>query len=167
MANPPAGAPHAGAGAPQTGVMTDPYRSYNFKLDIGGDTAGHFTEVTGLGARIEAISFREGGDHQVVHRLAGRVDYMDVTLKYGLTASRTLWDWFQSGIRGMVSRKNVSIILMDAAGDREVNRWNLNGAWVKEWRAASLDALGHDVAIETMTLVYETLELGQAAQAAG
>jgi phage tail-like protein len=167
MPNPPAGAPHPAAAAPQTGVMTDPYRAYNFKLDIGGDTAGHFTEVTGLGARIESISFREGGDHQVVHRLAGRVDYMDVTLKYGLTASRSLWDWFQSGIRGTVSRKNVSIILMDSAGDREVNRWNLNGAWVKEWRAASLDALGQEVAIETMTLVYETLELGQAAQAAG
>lgn len=166
MPNPPAAAAHPPA-ALQTGVMTDPYRSYNFKLDVGGDTAGHFTEVTGLGARIETINFREGGDHQVVHRLAGRVDYMDVTLKYGLTASRTLWDWFQSGIRGTVSRKNVSIILMDSAGDREVTRWNLNGAWVKEWRAASLDALGQEVAIETMTLVYETLELGQAAQAAG
>ncbi|HVR83801.1 MAG TPA: phage tail protein [Planctomycetota bacterium] len=164
MANPPPGA--AAGAAAQTGVMTDPYRSYNFKLDVGGDTAGHFTEVTGLGARIETIDFREGGDHQVVHRLAGRVDYMDVTMKYGLTASRTLWDWFQSGVRGTVSRKNVSIILMDTAGDREVQRWNLNGAWVKEWRAASLDALGQELAIETMTLVYETLDLPAAGQAA-
>src|SRR3954463_14728370 len=132
MANPPAGAPQPAA--TQTGVMTDPYRSYNFKLDVGGDTAGHFTEVTGLGARVETIDFREGGDHQVVHRLAGRVQYLDVTLKYGLTSSRALWDWFQSGVKGAVQRKNISILLMDTSGSREEMRWNLNGAWVKEWR---------------------------------
>lgn len=149
------------AGAPvQTGAITDPYRAYNFKLDIGGDTAGHFTEVTGLGARVETIDFREGGDHQVVHRLAGRVQYLDVTLKYGLTSSRALWDWFQSGVKGSVQRKNISILLMDSTGSREEMRWNLNGTWVKEWRAAALDALGQEVAVESMTLVYETLELG-------
>jgi phage tail-like protein len=154
----------AGGSAPvQTGTITDPYRGYNFKLDIGGDTAGHFTEVTGLGARVETIDFREGGDHQVVHRLAGRVQYLDVTLKYGLTSSRALWDWFQSGVKGAVQRKNISILLMDTSGSREEMRWNLNGAWVKEWRAAALDALGQEVAVESMTLVYETLELGPAA----
>ena len=150
----------AAAGASGTmGAVPDPYRAYNFKLDVGGDTAGHFTDVTGLGARVESIAYRQGGEHQVVHRLPGRVEYYDVTLRYGLTASRTLWQWFQSGLRGAVQRKNVSVILLDNAGEREVMRWNLQGAWIKEWKAAALDAQGRELAVESLTLCYETLEL--------
>lgn len=141
------------------GAVPDPYRAYNFKLDVGGDTAGHFTDVSGLGARVESIAYRQGGEHQVVHRLPGRVEYYDVVLRYGLTASRTLWQWFQSGLRGAVQRKNVSVILLDNAGEREVMRWNLQGAWIKEWKAAALDAQGRELAVESLTLCYETLEL--------
>ena len=150
----------AAAGASGTmGAVPDPYRAYNFKLDVGGDTAGHFTDVTGLGARVESIAYRQGGEHQVVHRLPGRVEYYDVVLRYGLTASRALWQWFQSGLRGAVQRKNVSVILLDNAGEREVMRWNLQGAWIKEWKAAALDAQGRELAVESLTLCYETLEL--------
>ncbi|HYE99139.1 MAG TPA: phage tail protein [Planctomycetota bacterium] len=150
----------AATGAPGTmGAVPDPYRAYNFKLDIGGDTAGHFTDVGGLGARVESIAYRQGGEHQVVHRLPGRVEYYDVVLRYGLTSSRTLWQWFQTGLRGAVQRKNVSIILLDNAGEREVMRWNLQGAWIKEWKAAALDAQGRELAVESLTLCYETLEL--------
>jgi len=150
--------------APSNGAATalavvDPYRAYNFKLQIGSDTAGHFTYVSGIGARIEAISFREAGQHQLVHRLPGRVEYADVELRYGLTSSRILYDWFLTGVSGSVVRKEVSIIMLDSKGDREVMRWNLKGAWVKEWRAAALDALANEVAIESMVLVFEEMEL--------
>ena len=147
------------AGAAAAASIPDPYRAYNFKLDVGGDTAGHFTEVAGLGARVESIAYRQGGEHQVVHRLPGRVEYSDVVLRYGLTASRTLWQWFQTGLRGSVERKNVSVSLLDTEGKVEVMRWNLQGAWIKEWKAAALDAQGRELAVESLTLCYETLEL--------
>jgi phage tail-like protein len=152
--------PAPAAGAPGAmGAIPDPYRAYNFKLDIGGDTAGHFTEVSGLGARVESIAYRQGGEHQVVHRLPGRVEYCDVTLRYGLTATRTLWTWFQTGLRGAVERKNVSVSLLNNEGSAEVMRWNLQGAWIKEWKAAALDAQGRELAVESLTLCYESLEL--------
>jgi phage tail-like protein len=138
----------------------DPYRNYNFKLEIQGVTQGHFTECSGLGARVEAISYREGGLQQVVRRLPGRTEYADVTLRYGLTSSNELWQWLLSVIKGNVQRRNVSVILLGTDGATEVVRWNLVNVWPREWRGAPLDALGQEVAIETMTLVYEGLERG-------
>jgi phage tail-like protein len=144
----------------QPGVFVDPYRAYNFKMVIQGVTEGHFTECSNMGIKVDAISYREGGQSQVVHRIPGRVEYADVTLRYGLTASMELWNWLMTGVKGKIERKNVSIAMLDSDGVTEVLRWNLVNAWVAEWRGAPLDALAHQVAVESMTLVFETLERG-------
>src|SRR5262245_14634420 len=148
------------AGAAQTGAWKDPYRAYNFKLEIQGVTEGHFTECSGLGVKVDVISYREGGNSQIIHRLPGQVSYADITLHYGLPASTDLWTWFTKSVQGVVERRNISIVLMDNDGKTEVARWNLFDAWVSEWRGALLNASSHEVAIETMTIVFERLERG-------
>ena len=144
----------------QPGVFVDPYRAYNFKLIIQGVTEGHFTECSNMGIKVDAISYREGGQSQVVHRIPGRVQYADITLRYGLTLSTELWNWLMTAVKGKVERKNVSIAMLDSDGVTEVLRWNLVNAWVAEWRGAVLDALGREMAIESITLVFETVERG-------
>ena len=74
MTSPVQQAPQAAAAAAPG--FKDPYGAYHFKLVIQGVTEGHFTECSGLGVRVEAIKYREGGTSQVVHRLPGRVDYV-------------------------------------------------------------------------------------------
>jgi phage tail-like protein len=145
-------------GTATTGTARDPYRAYNFKLVIQGVTAGHFTECSGLAAKVEAIRYREAGAAQVVRRVPGPVEYADVTLRYGLSDSRELWDWFTTALRGTVDRKNVSILVLASDGGTEVLRWDLVNAWPSEWRGAPLDALSREVAIESVTLVFETLD---------
>jgi len=152
--------PAGGQPAGQVGTYVDPYRSFQFKVEIQGVTEGHFTRCTGMGMRIQAIAYREAGQSQVVRRIPGQLEYGDITLSWGLTTSRQLWDWFMAAVKGQVVRKNVSIVMMDADGVTEVMRWNLISAWPAEWNGAPLDALGREIAIETMTLVYETLERG-------
>lgn len=142
------------------GGWVDPYRAYNFKLDIQGVTQGHFTGCSGLGVRVSALRYREGGSANMVHRLPGPVEYADAVLRYGLTESQDLWNWFMTAVQGRVERRNVSIVLLDSDAATEVTRWNLFNTWPAEWRGAPLDALGREVAIETLTLVYETLERG-------
>ena len=83
-----------------------------------------------------------------------------MTLRYGLTSSTRLWDWFTAVLDGRAERMNVSIILLDNEGKGEVMRWNLLDAWPSEWRGAPLDALGQEVAVESLTLVFNTLERG-------
>jgi len=108
---------------------------------------------------VEALRYAEGRS-PVERRIPGAVKYGDVTLSYGLTSSNELWKWMKTAISGKVERKNVSIVLLGADGAAEVLRWNLNGAWISKWRGAPLDALAQEIAIESITLVYETLTSG-------
>jgi phage tail-like protein len=141
-----------------TGGWSDPFRAYNFKLEIQGVTAGHFTACTGLGIRVDAIKYREAGNTAVVHRIPGQVEYGDVTLSYGLTETRELFDWFMTAVHGSPQRKNVSVLMLDSTGVTEVTRWDLINAWPAAWRGAPLDALGQEIAIESITLVFESLQ---------
>jgi phage tail-like protein len=146
--------------ASNSAAWQDPYRNYNFKLEIQGVTQGHFTECSNIGIRIQPISYREGGLNQVVHKMPGPVEYADVVLRYGLTSSPEIPNWFYSAVKGNVERKNVSIVLLDSTGANEVARWNLMRAWPREWNGALLDARGNGAAVETLTLAFETLERG-------
>lgn len=143
---------------PQPGAPVDPYRAYNFKLLINGVTNGHFTEVSGLEVTIARVAYREAGNDRV-RAIPGQVDYEPVTLHFGLTASRELWDWLDAAAKGNVSRRNVSVVLLDSAGTTEALRWNMINAWPTRWRGAHLNTLGQEIAIETLTLAYEGLEL--------
>lgn len=136
----------------------DIFRAYNFKLDIKGVTAGHFTKVSNMGVDIEVIEYREGTQGSTVRKLPGWVKYSDITLSYGLTNSFELWQWLSSAVQGNVERKNVSIILVGTDGITEVTRWNLTHAWPSSWRGALLDAMSQEAAIEELTLSHEGLD---------
>lgn len=146
-----------GSGA-QPGNWVDPYRAYNFKLLINGVAEGHFTEVGGLGLKVERISYREAGNNAIVRAIPGRVSYAPVTLRFGLTSSVDLWEWLMTAVEGRVSRRNVSVVMLDASGTTEVLRWNLLNAWPEEWYGAPLDAQSRELAIETLVLAHEGLQ---------
>lgn len=149
----------ASNGATTTGQWADPYTSFHFAIDINGVTEARFVECSSPGVDVEAIKYREGGpNRQIVHRLPGRVEYSDLTLRYGMTASMQLWQWMQASIAGTVDRRNVSIIMYGHDGTTEVMRWNLVNAWPRSWRGAQLDAMGNEVAVETLVLVFEEFQ---------
>jgi phage tail-like protein len=149
--------PAAASTGAQPGNVVDPFRAYSFKLLINGVTEGHFTEVTGLGVKVERISYREAGNSSIVRAIPGRVTYSAVTLRYGLTASHDLWDWLDLAVQGKVSRRNVTVAMLDPSGVKEVVRWNLSQAWPEEWYGAPLDAMSRELAIETLVLAHEGL----------
>ncbi len=147
------------ANGTRTGNRTDPYRAYNFKLSFQPSlTEAHFTECSGLRIKVPAIAYAEGGNMGEVIRLPGQVQYGDITLRYGLTDSSDMWNWMMDLVEGTVSRRNASIILLDNDGSTPKMQWNLINAWPTEWRGAPLDALCQEVAIESLTLVFEKLK---------
>jgi phage tail-like protein len=148
------------SGNAAAGGWTDPYRAFNFKVEVQGITEGHFAECSGLGMRLQVISYREGGNNQLTHRIPGAVDYAAVTLRYGLTRSAELWQWMQGIVQGNIDRRNVSIVMLEPDGNTEALRWNLLNAWPSECVGAPLNAGGNELAIETITLVFESLERG-------
>jgi phage tail-like protein len=142
---------------PQTGQRVDPFRSFNFLVELDGIAQASFSECSGLGSTTEVIENREGGDNVTVRKLPGRTSFSDISLKWGLTDSTELWAWRQQIADGNVVRKNGSIVVFDLANMTEVARWNFVRAWPSRWEGPAFSAKGNDIAIDTLVLAHEGL----------
>jgi phage tail-like protein len=139
----------------QTGQRVDPYRNFNFLVELDGIAQASFTDCSGLGSTTEVIETREGGDNTTVRKLPGKTSFTDITLKWGLTASSELWAWRQQVVDGNVVRKNGSIVVYDLDNHTEVARWNFVSAWPTKWEGPTFTAKGNDIAIDTLVLAHE------------
>jgi phage tail-like protein len=140
-----------------TGVVTDPFVTYNFLVEIDGITRAAFQEASGFDSTIDIIEHREGGENTTVRKLPGLTKYSNITLKWGITDDRELYDWHRQIVQGDMLRKNGSIVLLDRKGE-EVARWNFVRAWPSKWDGPDLNAEGTDVAIEMLELAHEGIE---------
>ncbi len=143
-----------------TGDRKDPWRGFNFKLEIDGISRNGFRECSGLDAATAPVDYREGTEKgNVVRKLTGLNTYSAITLKWGITDDKSLWEWREKVIQGKNDiRKNVSIVLMDEAGE-EKKRWNLTQAWPSKYQAPTFNATANEVAIETLEMTHEGMEL--------
>jgi phage tail-like protein len=138
-------------------ARVDPFRGYNFAVEIEGLVAGGFSEVSGLELEVETQDYREGGVNQFVHKRAGPVKYAsNIVLKRGMTDSKTLWNWYWDVTQGTIKRKNVSILLMDESGEEKV-RWNFEQAYPVKWSGPGLKAAANEAAIESLELAHKGL----------
>ncbi len=134
--------------------MSDPYRSFNFIVEIDGISEAGFQECSGLDSSTNSTDYREGTDPPHVRKLTGLNQYAAITLKRGITDSDSLWSWRQTVIDGRTERKNCSIVLLDDRRE-EKWRWNLRRAWPSKWTGPSFNATSNDVAVETLELTVE------------
>jgi phage tail-like protein len=139
-----------------TGVRKDPFRNFSFILEIEGINQAGFSDVSGFGSATAPVEYQEGG-FNTARKLPGQTSYPNITLKWGMTDNRDLYDWYRDITKGIVVRRDGSIVLNDQAGS-EVARWNFRDAWPTKYDATDLSAKGTDVAIETLELVCEFLE---------
>jgi phage tail-like protein len=138
-------------------ASTDPYRVCNFKIVKGGETIAHFVECGPISVDVGITEYRAGGVAQVMQKFPTFTSYSDVTLRYGLTSSTVMWDWFVAVTRGQIDRANVSVILLGPDGSTPVIQWDLIRAFPRRWTSASLRANAREVAIEEVVLSYESL----------
>lgn len=137
----------------------NPYANFGFLVEIDGLAAAGFAEVELGGSWVDVIEYREGSDRTNASRkLPGRAHHANVVLRRGIAGDDALWTWFR-GIRdGGVDPRAVAIVLLDE-GRQPVATWRLRDAWPSRWEGPVLDAEGNDVAIETLELTHEGLEL--------
>jgi phage tail-like protein len=136
----------------------DPYGAFNFRVEINGVEVAAFAEVTGLGVDVPMVEYRTGED-SVIRRIPGIATYPNIVLKRGVIGSREMWDWLDSVVDGNAERRSGSIILLGPTRE-EVLRWNFYESLPTHWDGPSLDANANAVAIETLELSIEKLELG-------
>jgi phage tail-like protein len=137
-----------------TGTRIDPYRGYNFLVEIDGITQAGFQEVSGLDASTDAIEYREGNDPNHARKLPGMHKYSAISLKRGITDSDELWKWYRTVVEGKPERRNGSIILLDDTGQEKI-RWNFANAWPTKWTGPSFNSTSNAVAVETLEIAHE------------
>ncbi|HEX7793612.1 MAG TPA: phage tail protein [Vicinamibacterales bacterium] len=142
-----------------TADRRDPFRSFNFQLQIDGIPLGAFSEASGLTAEGDSVDYREGTDRQNnVRKLVGLRKYSNITLKRGYTTDTSLWQWYTSAVNGTPDRRNVTIVLMNESR-QPVLRWHAENAWVNKIEGPSFKATGNEVAMESVEIVHEGLSI--------
>jgi phage tail-like protein len=144
------------------GKNPPPYSAFNFVVTIDGDTIAAFQEVSGLDSENTPIEYRTGADPMNTDRkLPGKEKYPNCSLKRGITGSLYLWDWrkeVRDGAATVPPTRNVTIELLNEQ-HVSVFKWKLTNAWCTKLGGPSLNAKGNEIAIETMELAYDRLDI--------
>ena len=135
----------------------DPFRGYNFLVELDGVERAAFQECSGLDFSQDPIEYREGNDPLYPSKLPGLTKYSNIVLKWGIMNDKELWDWRQKALDGKIERKNGSIVLMDDS-QSEVTRWNFVAGWPAKWTGPSFNATGNEVAIMTLEIAHEMVK---------
>ena len=137
----------------------DPYLNFNFRVEIDNLPVAGFSEAELPEGRIEVVEYREGADTSTAPRLLpGRVEFGPVVLRRGFAGEPSLFRWWNDVVQGNVTRRNVDIVLLDEQR-HEVAHWLIREAWPSKWVGPDLRGLGNEVAIETLELSHEGIEL--------
>lgn len=143
-----------------SGTRNDPYGQFNFLIEIDGVTRAGFSEVSGLTTDTNLIEYREGDEITTVRKLPGLMKYSNIVCKRGFTADASLWSWRLQVIQGTTQRTTGTITLLDEAR-KPALRWNFTAGWPVKWEGPALNGKTSEVAIETLEIAHEGLELEQ------
>jgi phage tail-like protein len=142
-----------------TDSRVDPYRGYNFRVELGTTAVGGFSEVSGLSFTTDPVEYREGSDVPLHSRkLTGLRKFANLVFKRGFTANHVLWDWYKNVINGKADRRSGSIVLQDEQHN-DVLRWNFENGWVCKWEGPAMNATNNNVAIESIEICVEQVLL--------
>jgi phage tail-like protein len=142
-----------------TGDRKDPYRGFNFRVEIDGITVGSFSDVSGLSSDGDVVEYRNGDDVPLhVRKLTGLRKFSNITLKRGYTDNRELWNWRNNIVNGTPDRRHGAIVLMDEER-KDMLRWEFEGGWIHKIDGPTFNAKGNDVTIESLEIVIESLAL--------
>ena len=136
----------------------DPYKAFNFLVEIDGVQSAGFTECTGLSTETDVIEYREGNDRGGIRKIPGLAKFTNIALKRGLTRNRDLWNWRKVIIDGGIDRRSGAIVVL---GDDHtpVARFRFREGWPSKWEGPKFNARSSEVAIETLEIAHEGLEL--------
>ena len=146
-------------------VRDDPYPAFNFLVEIpslgidGDSVQAGFSEVSGLEIEQEMIAYRNGNERRTTPRMIpGLAKYAPLVLKRGVTGSTALWGWMQQCVSGSCERASGHIKLLNEQRD-VVMAWKFSDAVPRRLTGPVLDANSSELAIETLELVHQGLEL--------
>lgn len=144
-----------------------PIPKFHFQVEWGENLKIGFTEASGLDFETEVIEYREGNSKKYNKtKQPGMTKFSNVTLKRGTFEGNFEYykEWrktvlFQEGNKtGSQYRRTVTLKLLNE-NHEPIITWKLLNAWPSKIQSTDLKADANEVAIETMELVHEGLEI--------
>jgi phage tail-like protein len=140
-------------------MATYPLPKFHFQVQWGGERIG-FTEVTGLDKQIEPIEYRDGASFEFSKiKMPGMQKFSNITLKRGsIAGDNAFFDWVNTINLTVVERRDIIISLLNEA-HRPVMTWKAKNAFPVKVQASDLKSDGNEVAIETIEIAHEGLNI--------
>ena len=125
---------------------------------LGGFLLGGFSECTGLESTLEVEEYKEGGINDRVHRFPTRMSYGNIILKHGVGFGEQLWLWHEEFIKGEGTRRHGLIVL---ANEQRIpiKIWSFDRGIPVKWSGPNFNATSSEVAVESLEVAHEKLEL--------
>ncbi len=142
-------------------MTTIPYPMTTLHFEVSwGDSqnTSNFSEVSGLTMEAEVGEYRGGADKALsVRKQPGLKKFGNVTLKRGIVpaeAGNGLFDWYSTITAGAVTRRDVTVSLLNEERT-PVMTWKIQSAWPVKIEGPGLKSTGTDIAIETIEFACE------------
>lgn len=144
--------------------------SHRFYVEMDGIIRAAFNECSGFGLDVKKEVYLEGGVNDQQRVMLGHAEFQDTVLKRGMTNDPSFWLWMKEVLVGRSltaqggtamlarTRRNINILMMNQAGVI-MQVCTLVGAIPVGWKAPAFQADSAAVAIEEMTLAYESIHL--------
>jgi phage tail-like protein len=136
-----------------------PLPVFHFTVEWGGQRVG-FTEVSGLTQENQAIEYRDGSflEYSAI-KMPGMRKFSNITLKRGVVkADNQFFQWLATVRLNKVERRDLVISLLDES-HAPVMVWKVQNAFPVKVEGPQLKATGNEVAIESIELAHEGLEV--------
>jgi phage tail-like protein len=143
----------------------NPYGVFNFRVEFDNGVVGTFSEVTGLDSEQGVIEYRTGEDPPVMQQHPGIAKFAHVVCKRGIVGGDQLWKWRKQvfdGIGNIDDSEGKSTVTVHLLNEKResVITWKLIKAWPMKLTGPSLAANKNEVAMESIELVHEGIEVG-------
>src|SRR5579863_9949203 len=132
----------------------DPYRGFNFRLELGTKAVAGFRECSGLTFSIDPVEYREGTDGpNHARKLQGLDKYANISAKGGMTQnSKELFTWFQNNVTAKKKDVRDDAVILQDEQHNDVMRWNFENGWICKWEGPMMNATSNDVAIVSIEI---------------
>jgi phage tail-like protein len=137
----------------------DPFRGYNFRVELDRVQKAAFREVSGLTFETDPVEYREGDDRYLhVSKLTGMRKFSNLQFKHGITLDTQLWAWYLEVLNGEPRLRDGAIILTNEK-QKDQLRWTFKNAFICKWEGPSFNATANDVAVEMIELCVDRVEM--------
>ena len=129
-----------------------------FELTLRPDVSvGYFTEISGLSAEVEVMTYNEGGNNSFVHRFPTRMKFPNLVLKRGISNEDALEKWFAKSYFE-ATLTEISITMLNEVGTR-LRTWSFVNAYPIKWTGPQFNVGQSAVATEAIEIVHEGIKV--------